>query len=358
MKNILEYDAVEMSENGRDLIVLDQSVLPAQQKFLHLTTAEQMFYAMTLLKVRGAPLLGITAAMGLAVCMNRFKTKSVPAFEKEFLRVKHYLYISRKTPINLTWALDRMERCFYSGLEELAGTDSEEDMVRELKLRLTAEARSIKQEDTRMCLDIAEAGLAVLRAGAGILTYGNAGHLASSHYGTALGPIYHAQHKGYMPRVYACETRPGMEGARLTAFELMKAGVDVTLVCDNMVADLMSRGKVNVVFLGCDRVAANGDVAAEVGTCSIAIIARHYDIPCYCLTPTSSIDFETASGREIEIEQNPAFEVTERFFDKPVSPKGVKVYNPTFDITPASILTGFITEKGIVKPSKLATLKG
>ena len=356
MRNILEYDSVELSQNGRDLIILDQSLLPNQEKFLHLTTAEQVFYAITLLKVRGAPVIGIAGALGLAMCMNRFKARNLQAFDKEFLRVKRYLYISRPTAVSLTLTLDRMERCYYEAVEETKDLKSEA-AIKQIRERLTSEARAIKLEDVQKCLAISEAGFSLLKPGMGILTYCNAGHLATSRYGTALGPIYYAQQKGFMPKVYSCETRPMLQGSRLTAYELTKAGVDVTLICDNMASDVMRRGKIDIVFFGCDRIAANGDVANKVGSSMIAILAKHYGIPCYSIGPVNTIDFNTATGSDIVIEERPSFEVTDMYFDKPVAPKGIKVYNPAFDITPANMLTGIITEKGITKPDKLATLK-
>ena len=356
MRNILEYDSVELSPNGREVVVLDQSLLPNQEKFLHLTTAEQVFYAITLLKVRGAPAIGIVGAFGLAMCMNRFRARNLQAFDKEFLRVKRYLYISRPTAVSLTWTLDRMERCYYETLEETKDLTPLEAM-KKIRERLTSEARAIKLEDVSKCLSIAESAFSLLKPGSGILTYCNAGHLATSRYGTALGPIYYAQQKGYMPKVYTCETRPMLQGARLTAFELTKAGVDVTLICDNMASDVMRRGKIDIVFFGCDRIAANGDVANKVGSSMIAILAKHYGIPCYSIGPVNTIDFNTPTGNDIVIEERPAFEVTEMYFDKPMAPKGIKVYNPAFDITPAELLTGIITEKGIISPKELAKLK-
>ena len=356
MRNILEYDSVELSPNGRDVIILDQSLLPNQEKFLHLTSAEQVFYAITLLKVRGAPAIGIAGAFGLAMCMNRFKAKNLQAFDKEFLRVKRYLYISRPTAVSLMVTLDRMERCYYEAEEE-AKDKSDFEAIRFIRERLTAEARAIKLEDIQKCLAIAEAGFSLLHPGVGILTYCNAGHLAVSRYGTALSPIYYAQQKGYMPKVYSCETRPMLQGSRLTAYELSKAGIDVTLICDNMAADVMSRGKIDIVFFGCDRIAANGDVANKVGSSMLAVLAKHYGIPGYSIGPASTIDFSTKTGKDIVIEERPAFEVTDMYFDKPVAPKGVKVYNPAFDVTPADLLTGIITEKGITSPKNLRKLK-
>ena len=356
MKSVFSYDSVELSENGKELVIIDQSLLPQQEKVIHLTTAERIFYAITRLKVRGAPAIGIAAVLGVAMCMNRFKTRKMDQFEKEFLRVKRYLSISRPTAVNLSWALDRMERCFYETklqYEELP----EQEAIEKIKKELTAEARSIKLEDVKMCLSIAENGCSILPNNAGILTYCNAGHLAVSRYGTALGPIYYAQQQGMMPKVYACETRPLLQGSRLTAFELMKAGVDVTLICDNMASIVMSQGKIDVVLFGCDRIAANGDVANKIGTSGLAILAKHYGIPCYTLGPTSSIDFNCKTGSDIVIEERPSYEVTDMYFGKTMAPQGIKVYNPAFDITPAEFISGIVTEKGIFKPSEIKKLK-
>ena len=354
MTSAFTFDTVELSANAREVVILDQTLLPNQEKFLHLTTAEQIFYSITLLKVRGAPAIGIAAAFGLAMCTNRFKAKNLEELEKEFLRVKKYLYISRPTAINLMWALDRMERCFYQTLPTLDPADKHS--VETMKNALISEARQIKTEDVRMCEQICENGLPLISEGCGILTHCNAGHLAVSRYGTALGPIYLAHQMGLAPKVYACETRPMLQGARLTAYELQKAGVDVTLICDSMASIVMSQGKIDLVLVGCDRIAANGDTANKVGTSGLAVLAKHYGIPFYVLGPTSTIDFGCPCGKDIVIEERASYEVTEMHYSKPMAPKGIKVYNPAFDVTPAGLITGIITEKGIHKPEELRNL--
>jgi len=355
MRNIFDYDSVELSENGRELIILDQTLLPNQEKFLHITTAEEIFYAITLLKVRGAPAIGIAAALGLAMCINRAKVKTVYDLEREFLRIKRYLYISRPTAVNLMWALDRMERRFYISKDSNL---PDKELIEDIKRDLTAEARSIKLEDIKMCLSIAEYGSSLItKSSMGVMTICNAGHLAASRYGTALSPVYVAQQKGLMPRVYACETRPLLQGARLTTYELNKAGVDVTLICDNVASVAMQQKKIDMIFVGCDRVATNGDAANKVGTNTLAVLAKHYGIPFYVIGPTSTIDFSCPSGADIVIEERPSYEVTDMYYEKPKAPKGVKVFNPAFDITPASLITGIITEKGIYKPSDIIKLK-
>jgi len=356
VKSVFPYDSVELSANGREVVILDQTQLPNQEKFLHLDTAEQIFYAITRLKVRGAPAIGIAAAFGLAMCVNRYRTRSLQALEKEFLRVKHYLYISRPTAVNLMWSLDRMERCFYATLQALGDTE-ERHAIEVIRNALTAEARAIKSEDVKMCETISELGFSLLRPGCGILTHCNAGHLAVSKFGTALGPIYLAQQQGYSPRVYCDETRPLLQGARLTAYELSKAGIDVTLICDNMAATLMAQGKIDFVFVGCDRVAANGDVANKIGTNGVAIVAKYYKVPLYVFAPTSTIDLDCKSGNDIVIEERPSFEVTDMYYTKRMAPKDVKVYNPAFDITPAALIAGIVTEKGIIKPKEIKFLQ-
>ena len=269
--------------------------------------------------------------------------------------MKHYLYISRPTAVNLMWALDRMERCFYT--TKLAVDDAEEKHAIEvIRNALTAEARAIKAEDVKMCETISEYGFSLLRPGCGILTHCNAGHLAVSKYGTALGPIYLAQQQGYSPRVYCDETRPLLQGARLTAYELTKAGIDVTLICDNMAATLMAQGRIDYVFVGCDRVAANGDVANKIGTAGVAIVAKYYKVPIYVFAPTSTIDLDCKSGSDIVIEERPSFEVTDMYYAKRMAPKDVKVYNPAFDVTPAALITGIVTEQGILKPKEVKNL--
>jgi len=346
MKNFFENDAVELTPDGKELIILDQTLLPNQEKYIHITTAEQLFYAITLLKVRGSHAIGISAAFCLAMCMNRFETNDVRVLESEFLRVKKYLAISRPSAAALISDLNRMESCFY---EQLSAGDGSAASILLIKERLTAEARNIKLEKIKTCISIAEHGFSLLRPGACIMTYCNAGYLAVSRYGTALSPIFLAQENGYMPKVYVCETRPLLQGSRLTAYELGRAGVDVTLICDNMASIVMSRRKVDLIFVGADTVAANGDVVNKVGTSGLAILAAHYGVPFYVLCPSQTIDKSRPTGFDVKIEERPGYELTEMYFDKPSAPAGTKVYNPAFDVTPASLVTGIITENGIFK---------
>lgn len=341
------FDSVEFSQDGMEVVILDQTRLPLGEDFIHLTSAEEAYDAIKTLKVRGAPAIGVAAASALAMCLNRCGAADPPSFERELLRVKELLCSSRPTAVNLKWSLDRMEGRFREHCRGCGNITSSH--LPELRRVLTREARNIKDEDIRMCGAIAENGLSLLKPGCGILTHCNAGHLAVSRYGTALGPVYLAQQRGYAPRVYADETRPLLQGARLTAWELMKAGVDTTLICDNMASLVMSQGKIDAVMVGCDRVAANGDVANKIGTGGLAILARYYGIPFYVLGPSSTIDRNCPTGRDIIIEERPSFEVTGMHYSAPRAPAGVKVYNPAFDITPAALVTALITDEGVFR---------
>lgn len=342
---LFAYDSVSLNEEGDGVVIIDQTLLPREEKFLTLREEYEVYEAISRLRVRGAPAIGIAAAYGLYVSLRR--TVSRPGYdpsqtEADFLRIKDYICSSRPTAVNLPAALDRMEKRF----RECAGMP-----VEEILAALRSEADTIKGEDIDMCRAIAENGAELItRPGMGILTHCNAGHYAVSRYGTALAPIYLAHCRGLRPKVYADETRPLLQGSRITAFELMKAGVDVTLQCDSAAASLMASGKIDMVFTGCDRVAANGDTANKVGTCALAILAHHYGIPFYILGPASSIDRAAASGKDIPVEQRSPEEVTELYFRHRTAPEGVKVFNPAFDVTPAGLITGIITESGIFRP--------
>ena len=345
LDDLFAYDSVALAPDGEGVVIVDQTLLPWEEKFLILRDEAQVYEAIARLRVRGAPAIGIAAAYGLYVAFRREAV--VPGFDfrhasDEFFRISRYLCSARPTAVNLAAALDRMERCFKAcGALPLP----------QLLDALRREAEAVKSEDMAMCRSIAEYGAALIdRPDMGILTHCNAGHYAVSRYGTALAPVYLAHSRGLAPRVYADETRPLMQGARITAFELQKAGVDVTLQCDSMASSLMASGKVDLVFTGCDRVAANGDTANKIGTGALAILARYYGIPFYILGPTSSIDPDTASGDGIPVEQRGADEVTDLYFSRRTAPEGVKVYNPAFDITPAELISGIVTERGIYRP--------
>lgn len=346
MKSILDYETVDYDKSNHALVIIDQTKLPNDIELLSLTKAQDIWDAIYLLKVRGAPAIGVAAAIGLAVLAGQLQTENLEEFKKEVKKISDFINSSRPTAVNLSWALARMQQvCKY-----VTGS------VSALKDRLLEEALVIKQEDIAVCRKIGEYGLTLLKDGDGILTHCNAGQLATCKYGTATAPLYLGHERGYHFRVYADETRPLLQGARLTAFELQSAGMDVTLLCDNMSASLMQQGLVQAVLVGCDRVAANGDTANKIGTSVVAAVAKQYHVPFYVCAPTSTIDFATPTGKEIVIEQRKPEEVSHMWYEKPMTAKGVKIYNPAFDVTDHSLITGFITEKGIVKtPSQLTT---
>ena len=336
--NILDYCTVELNEEEGSVVIIDQTLLPGKIEFLHLKKAEDIWDAIFKLKVRGAPAIGVCAAYGIYVLALSMPTDSFDAFYAQFTKQKEYLDSSRPTAVNLSWALKRMDKVALANKEK---------PVAEILEALKAEAKEIQAEDIRVCRAIGENGLALVKPGDGILTHCNAGHLATSKYGTATAPIYLGQEKGYNFKVYADETRPLLQGARLTSFELFSAGVDVTLLCDNMSASLMKEGKVNAVFVGCDRVAANGDTANKIGTSVVATVAKRYGVPVYICAPTSTIDMSTPTGKDIVIEQRDGKEVTDMWYKEAMAPEGVKVYNPAFDVTDADLIAGIVTEFGV-----------
>ena len=340
MKSILDYETVDYDRERHALVIIDQTKLPNDITLLSLTTAQEIWDAIYQLKVRGAPAIGVAAAFGLAALAQQISSQEKEIFLRELKEKKEFLNSARPTAVNLSWALDRMMSVCKK---------KKEASVTLLKNKLVEEAFLMKKEDIDVCRKIGEYGLRVLKPKDGILTHCNAGQLATCKYGTATAPIYLGQERGYQFRVYADETRPLLQGARLTAFELYSAGIDVTLLCDNMSASLMQQGAVQAVLVGCDRVAANGDTANKIGTSVVAAVAHHYQVPFYVCAPASTIDFNTPTGKEIVIEQRNAEEVSKMWYQKPMTAEGVKIYNPAFDVTDHSLITGFITEQGIVK---------
>ncbi|MCU6710396.1 S-methyl-5-thioribose-1-phosphate isomerase [Paenibacillus sp. J5C_2022] len=324
---------------GDRLDLLDQRLLPEEILYLPLTTPEEVWEAISHLKVRGAPAIGIAAAYGVVLGSRDASTKDdwLAAVTKQ----AEYLATSRPTAVNLFWALDRMK----AAASAIAGNESE---LERCKAALETEAVTIQSEDEATNKAIGEYALTLFKDGMGVLTHCNAGGLATAKYGTALAPFYLAQEQGMKLKVFADETRPVLQGARLTAFELQQAGVDVTLICDNMAGHVMSKGMVDAVIVGTDRVAANGDVANKIGTYSVAVLAKAHGIPFYVACPLSTIDLETPTGELIPIEERIAEEITEGF-GKRTAPRDIKVYNPAFDVTPHEYVTAIITEKGIVQ---------
>lgn len=310
MKNI-DY------KNGK-LFFLDQTVLPNRIEYIHPLTKEDYYYAIKTLQVRGAPAIGIFAGYAMAL------------LDDDKYELKKYLDSARPTAVNLSWATSRMIKAYEDGKD------------------LVSEAIAIHNEDIEMCKKISEYGLSLLKDGDGILTHCNAGALATSEYGTGLGPLLLGKEKGYTFHAYTDETRPLLQGARLTSFELEKAGIDVTLICDNMASLVMKQGKIDAVLVGTDRIAANGDIANKIGTSGVAILAKHYNIPFYVLGPYSTIDYNCPTGDDIVIEEREPNEIKEMWYKEPVALKETKCYNPAFDVTDHELITAIITDRGII----------
>ena len=347
-KDIMSYETVDLNEKESAIIILDQTKLPSAVKFLHLSNQKDMWQAIYLLQVRGAPAIGVFAAFALYLAAKDINADNWEAFYAPFHEAKEYLNSSRPTAVNLSWALNRMEQL---------AIDNKDKPIAEIKALLLKESKKIKAEDVWMCRQIGENGLMLLKDGDGILTHCNAGQLATSKYGTALAPIHLGMERGMNFRVFCDETRPLLQGARLSAFELMADGVDTTVICDNMASQVMKNGWINAVFVGCDRVAANGDVCNKIGTSGVAILAKYYGIPFYVLGPTSTIDMSIERGEDIIIEQRPPEEVTEMWYKQRMAPQDVKVYNPAFDVVDNELITGIVTEYGIARPPYIESLK-
>ncbi len=378
-QNILDINTVELDEANNCVIIIDQTKLPSKTELINLKTAEEIWEAIYLLKVRGAPAIGVAAALGLYVrageiykeltaekskqCNKLQDNDNVAVYQSFFDRVikeKEYLNSSRPTAVNLSWALNRMEKVLKEWYEEsrpVVNFENEKDIIEKCISKLYAEAKAIQKEDIDTCRKLGEYGLTLLKKGDGILTHCNAGQLATSKYGTATAPIYLGHEKGYNFKVFCDETRPLLQGARLTAYELQSAGVDVTLICDNMSAMVMRNGWVNAVFVGCDRVAANGDVANKIGTSVVATVAKRFNVPFYVCAPTSTIDLNTPTGNDIKIEERPQSEVTDMWYKERMAPENVKVFNPAFDVTDNEYVSAIITEYGIARAPYTDSLK-
>ena len=345
--NDQQLQSVVWDHQKQQLHILDQRLLPDQVSYLQLKQPNEVWEAIQQLKVRGAPAIGIVAAFGLYIGVSEIKG-DIEQFISAVRQQRDYLASARPTAVNLSWALNRMVHRVETLLSEQATVDS-------VKAAMLEEARGIYAEDEATNRAIGENALTLLKDGQGILTHCNAGSLATARYGTATAPLYLAKERGWKLRVFADETRPVLQGARLTAFELMRAGIDVTLITDSMAGAVMSKGWVQAVIVGTDRVAANGDVANKIGTYSLAVLARAHQIPFYVACPLSTIDIATPTGANIPIEERHESEVTEGF-GRRTAPLGVKVYNPAFDITPHEYVTAIITEKGIIRPPFIENL--
>ena len=331
--------SVHLSEDENCVVILDQRKLPNYVEYQYLDDVKKIYEAIRTLAVRGAPAIGICAGYGMYILAKQKKDLPYEQFAKALHEDGDYLISSRPTAVNLSWAIRRV----------LKLVDESTD-VNKIIERLHDEAINIHNEDIEMCYKVSEYGLSLIKDGDGILTHCNTGPMATSKYGTAIGPVLLGKERGREFHVFADETRPLLQGARLTAFELQKAGVDVTLICDNMASLVMKNGWVQACFVGCDRIAANGDVANKIGTSGVAILAKHYGIPIYSCGPTSTIDMNCPSGEDIVIELRDPEEIKTMWYKEPMALKEVKCYNPSFDVTDHELLTAIITDRGIVYP--------
>ena len=323
--------------------IIDQTRLPLEYILTDLKTPAEMFEAIRALRVRGAPAIGVAAAYGMALAVGGREFQDESSFLRSAEDAAKLIKSSRPTAVNLFWAIDRIA----GACERARGRG-----VESLKSALFDEARRIHQEDRATCRRIGDVGQQILPDGARVLTHCNAGALATADYGTALAIVYRARELGKKVTVFADETRPLLQGSRLTAWELMDAGIDVTVICDNMAASVMKAGMVDLVITGADRIAANGDTANKIGTLGLAVLAKEFCVPFFIAAPVSTFDLSIRSGSEIPIEERPAEEVTNGF-GRRTAPDGVKVYNPAFDVTPARLITGIVTERGIIhKPGR------
>ncbi len=331
----------EGRRDGR-MKIIDQTLLPGELKFLYCDDIETVWKAIKELKVRGAPAIGIAAAMGAYVGIKDVDTDDFAVFWEKLTEITDYLRTSRPTAVNLFWALERMEHVAQAYSHEPVET---------IKHMLFEEALEILEEDRDSSKAIGRFGAELVPKGGTVLTYCNAGGLATGGYGTALAVIYAAQKAGKRIKVYACETRPLLQGARLTSWELLHHGLDVTLICDNMVAHTMAKKKIDLVVVGADRIAANGDAANKIGSYGLAIIAKEHGVPFYVAAPLSTFDLNIPSGSHIPIEERPSYEVT-TLGGQWIAPNGIKVSNPAFDVVPTRLIAAIITEKGVIsKPN-------
>ncbi len=340
--------SVHLSGDERSVVILDQTQLPNREIFLELRTAEDVYGAVKRLAVRGAPAIGICAGYAMYVLARRETATDYGTFLAGMERTGEYLVSARPTAVNLSWAVKRM----LGVIRGAAGRPLDE-----IRALLRRECLAIHDEDIQMCFRISEYGLSLLKPGDGILTHCNAGPLATSKYGTAIGPVLLGKERGIDFRLFADETRPLLQGARLTSYELQRAGVDVTLICDNMAGVVMKNGWVQACFVGCDRIAANGDFANKIGTSGVAILARHYGIPFYSLGPASTIDMACPTGADIRIELRDSDEIKTMWYREPMALPEVKCYNPAFDVTDHELITAIVTDRGIVYPPFEQNLK-
>jgi methylthioribose-1-phosphate isomerase len=338
-----------IAREGDAVVMIDQRKLPAQEVYVRCKTAPEVARAIKTMVIRGAPAIGVAAAWGIAVGMRRSSATGTQKFAAELQKTCDLMAATRPTAVNLFWAIERMKHAFAAGVQAGQSVD-------QLKALLDSEAQAIHDEDVASCRAMGAFGAEVVPPDARILTHCNAGALATAGYGTALGVVRGAVEAGKAVAVFADETRPFMQGARLTAWELMRDGIDTTIITDNMSAALMRQGKVNFVVVGADRIAANGDTANKIGTYPVAVLAREHNIPFYVAAPLSTIDLGTPDGARIPIEERNIQEVT-HVRGSQLTPDGALIWNPAFDVTPHRFISGIITEKGIFRAPYTESLK-
>jgi len=330
-------------------VMIDQRKLPAQEIYVRCKSAAEVARAIKTMVIRGAPAIGVAAAMGIAVGMRKSKATGTQKFAAEFHKICELMAATRPTAVNLFWAIERMKRVFAEAAQAGASVD-------QIKERLDAEAQAVHDEDLANCRALGAFGADVVPLDARVLTHCNAGALATAGYGTALGVIRGAVEKGKKIAVFADETRPFLQGARLTAWELVRDGIDTTIITDNMTGALMRLGRVDLVVVGADRIAANGDTANKIGTYGVAVLAREHNVPFYVAAPLSTVDLDTPDGEHIPIEERSAREVT-HVGGAQLAPEGAHVWNPAFDVTPHHLIAGIITERGIFRAPYIESLR-
>ena len=331
------------------IVMVDQRKLPGQEVYVRCRTAPEVAKAIRTMVIRGAPAIGVAAALGIALGMRRSTAKGTRQYAVEFQKLCDLMAGTRPTAVNLFWAIDRMKRAFAEGAQ--AGESPEE-----LASRLEREARSIHDEDVASCRAMGGHGAALLSDGARVLTHCNAGALATAGYGSALGVVRAAVEQGKKIAVFADETRPFLQGARLTAWELVREGISTTVITESMAGPLMRAGEIDIVVVGADRIAANGDTANKIGTYTVAVLAHEHNVPFYVAAPLSTIDLSTPDGDHIPIEERDQREVTHLGASR-LTPEGVKIRNPAFDVTPHRYISGIITERGIFRPPYIESLR-
>ena len=341
IRRVTHVQNIRYDKDAERLYIIDQTLLPNEEREIELRTLEEMVEAIKKLRIRGAPAIGICAGYCMYVLARGIDARDSETLYRKLQIDGELLGAARPTAVNLRWAVGEMMKTAKAHLKD--------DRAALLEA-LYRKAVEIHEDDIAKCTAISEYGLSLLHEGDGVLTHCNAGPLATSRYGTGQGPFLLAAERGIHIRVFADETRPLLQGARLTSYELQRAGVDVTLICDNMASMVMKNGWVQACFVGCDRIAANGDFANKIGTSGVAILARHYGIPVYTLGPTSTIDMNCPDGDHIPIELRDGDEIKNLWYEKPMALPEVKCYNPSFDVTDHSLISGIVTERGIVRP--------